>query len=126
MWPPACSSVPAVGPAVGVVTVLVALLEAESDEQLAMANKLVSASRETEKRYIRRKFGVENQGPSRRVRSAAAALAVAGTTRSRRRGGCISLAPQLSLVGQKSQEEREGGAAEPGGRANEKAPPDIA
>lgn len=53
MWPLAWSAVPTAGPSVGVVTVLVALLDAESDEQPATVNRLATASRETGKRNIK-------------------------------------------------------------------------
>ena len=57
MWPLAWSAVPAAGPSVGVVTVLVALLDAASDEQLATVNRLATASRETGKRNIKGDIG---------------------------------------------------------------------
>ena len=73
MWPLAWSAVPSAGPAVGVVTVLVALLDAESDEQLATVSKLATASSETGKRNINWGLGEEKGGPAAPVPEATAA-----------------------------------------------------
>ena len=57
MCPPPCSAVPSAGPLVGVVTVLVALLDSVSDEQLAVVSRPARASRESGKRDRERRRG---------------------------------------------------------------------
>ena len=53
MWPPACAAVLSGMVPVGVVTVLVALLLDESEEQLATVKTLAAASSETRKWFMK-------------------------------------------------------------------------
>ena len=59
MWPPAWAAVLSGAVPVGVVTVLVALLLEESEEQLATVKTLAAASSETRKRFMKTGMGWE-------------------------------------------------------------------